>query len=134
MFGECLLQYNEFGTVKSKSLAAGVSEVHELSVSQLYQREPRLAPGAVGALSIPGEAVTDPWLFPTMLAAHARLQGALIQCGSRVESLSRDQGTWKVQTTTGIYIERRASSIVLVFMGIKWTLWLEENHSSKTCL
>jgi len=78
--------YDDFGKVKSKSLAA-VNELHELSVSQLYRSVPRLALGAVVALSFPEEAVTDPWLLPTMIADHARLLEGCIQCGSRLESV-----------------------------------------------
>jgi glycerol-3-phosphate dehydrogenase len=61
-----------------KCSQAGFSDVHEQSVSQLYQREPYLSRRALGALWIPGEAVTDPWLLPILLAHDARQKGAKV--------------------------------------------------------
>ncbi|XP_052795511.1 glycerol 3-phosphate dehydrogenase-like isoform X2 [Mya arenaria] len=96
-------QLQNFDKVKDNSRQVDCSEVRELSVSELYARESRLGPGALGALHIPGEAVTDPWLLPILLANDARKKGARLVCWSRVESLSRDGNKWTVDSTSGKY-------------------------------
>lgn len=71
------VQLHRFPQVIRKSDNAGISDIRQLSASELRQEEPRLEPGACGALYISGEAVTDPWLLPVLLANDARKKGSV---------------------------------------------------------
>ncbi|XP_060073176.1 glycerol 3-phosphate dehydrogenase-like [Ylistrum balloti] len=76
----------------------------EISLSQLYQREPHLACGATGALWIPSEAVIDPWLTPISFAHHAKTLGAKVSTSTMVQSCEQDSpGIWRICTNRGVF-------------------------------
>lgn len=88
--------------VQRKSFDVGIEDVTRLSLSQLHQMEPHLSYKAKGAIYIPGEAVIDPWLTPTMLAHHSKTRGAAIKTNTMVQSLERDDyGNWDITTING---------------------------------
>ena len=60
------------------SKEALISDIQQLSLSELYRREPNLGSGAAGAIHIPGETIVDPWLIPIVFAEHARSRGAKV--------------------------------------------------------
>ncbi|XP_052219838.1 glycerol 3-phosphate dehydrogenase-like isoform X4 [Dreissena polymorpha] len=96
-------QLERFPQIVANSNAAKCTTMHELSCSELYKREPNITCGALGGLWIPGEAVTDPWLFPVLLANDARKKGARILLRSRVCSVVRNTEMWIVETTRGTF-------------------------------
>lgn len=65
-------------TIAQRCRAAGVSFCTEISLSELYSREPGLRKQAQGALWIPGETVVDPWLTAISLAHDAKKKGAMV--------------------------------------------------------
>ncbi|XP_045215472.2 glycerol 3-phosphate dehydrogenase-like [Mercenaria mercenaria] len=112
--GATMVAWNEqqlarFPDIVSKCSAAGFDDVRQLSVSQLQQREPYLSNKGLGALWIPSEAVTDPWLLPVLLAHDARKKGAQIITKARVESCQWNGSVWEILSTHGGY---RAKCVV----------------------
>ncbi|XP_052102050.1 glycerol 3-phosphate dehydrogenase-like [Mytilus californianus] len=85
------------------SMVANVSQVNQLSLSQLYQREPNLSRNAAGAIHIPGETIVDPWLTPIVMAEHARIRGAKIYTSTLVNNVEFNDSnrTWNVYTNKG---------------------------------
>jgi glycerol-3-phosphate dehydrogenase len=55
--------------------ANGVDDVAPLRMDELQRREPHLAPGARGALEIPGEGIICPFTTPLAFATEAVLNG-----------------------------------------------------------
>lgn len=94
-------EFSRFPSIIEKSNQAGCSEIRQLSVSELHQKEPNLHGDIYGALLIPGEAVTDPWLLPTLLANDAMKKGAKVLLNKRLMSCSRSAGSWDIETTGG---------------------------------
>ncbi|PTL78447.1 FAD-binding oxidoreductase [Vitiosangium sp. GDMCC 1.1324] len=66
--------------------AAGL-RAEVLDASALYEAEPALAPGLVGALRVPGDAVLYPPLAARTFALRAQSRGALLLSGSPVRTL-----------------------------------------------
>lgn len=97
-------QKEKLPQVIQKAKNANMDDVLELSVSQLYQREPHVAHRATGALWIPREAVIDPWLTPISFAHHAKSLGAKVLTSTMVQGCERDsQGIWRVSTNQGLF-------------------------------
>ncbi|XP_033750103.1 uncharacterized protein MG039 homolog [Pecten maximus] len=97
-------QKEKLPQVMRKAKDANMDDVLELSLSQLYQREPHLAHGATAALWIPREAVIDPWLTPISFAHHAKSLGAKVLTSTMVQGCEQDsQGIWRVTTDRGIF-------------------------------
>lgn len=65
-------------TIAQRCRATGISFCTEISLSELYSREPGLRKQAKGALWIPGETVVDPWLTAISLAHDAKKKGAKV--------------------------------------------------------
>uniref|UniRef100_K1PMN0 FAD dependent oxidoreductase domain-containing protein n=1 Tax=Magallana gigas TaxID=29159 RepID=K1PMN0_MAGGI len=78
-------------TIAQRCRAAGVSFCTEISLSELYNREPGLRKQAQGALWIPGETVVDPWLTAISLAHDAKKKGAMIKTNAVVQNISRTE-------------------------------------------
>ena len=49
--------------ILEKSIANGYTECEIITKERLYQLEPNLGEGALGALSVPGEWIIDPWTY-----------------------------------------------------------------------
>ncbi|MFE4644948.1 NAD(P)/FAD-dependent oxidoreductase, partial [Streptomyces sp. NPDC056730] len=59
-----------------------------LDAAELYAREPRLGPGALGALEVPGESVICPWTTTLAYVTQAVRAGADLHLNCRVEDVS----------------------------------------------
>ncbi|MBV7694470.1 NAD(P)/FAD-dependent oxidoreductase [Streptomyces sp. TRM70350] len=71
-----------------------------LGPTALYEREPHLGPGALGALHVPGESIICPWTTTLAYATQAVRHGVDLHLDSRVEGVTRQDGT-HVLTTSG---------------------------------
>lgn len=78
-------------TIAQRCRAVGVSFCTEISLSELYSREPGLRKQAQGALWIPGETVVDPWLTAISLAHDAKKKEAMIKTNAVVQNISRTE-------------------------------------------
>jgi len=54
-------QVAELPAIEDKARRNGVTDVRRIGAGELYQREPALGPGALGAMVIPGESIICPW-------------------------------------------------------------------------
>lgn len=79
----------------------GVADAVELDPAALYSREPHLAPGALGAVLVPGEHVIDAWSAPLAYAHQALAHGATIRRNCEVRGGSRAGDTWILTTSQG---------------------------------
>jgi glycerol-3-phosphate dehydrogenase len=60
-----------------------------LGPGELYEREPRLGPGALGALHVPGESIVCPWSTTLAYATQAVRHGVDLHLNCRVEKLGQ---------------------------------------------
>ncbi|WP_405740586.1 FAD-dependent oxidoreductase [Streptomyces sp. NBC_00028] len=63
-------------------------ETRLLEAAELYEREPHLGPGALGALLVPGESVICSWTTTLAYATQAVRNGVDLHLNCRVEKLS----------------------------------------------
>jgi glycine oxidase len=78
--------------------------VEQLSAAELYQREPALAPGAVGAAWYPDDAQVDPAKLSRAVARAAELAGVTIREGNPVRRLvAAGDRIHAVHTDEGVY-------------------------------
>jgi len=87
--------------IVAQAHANGVADVHTIDPAELYEREPNLAPGALGAVFVPGEYVIDAWSAPLAYALQALAHGAEIRRGSEVEGGEREGDHWLLATSSG---------------------------------
>ena len=81
--------------------ANNVADVHEIAPAELYLREPNLAPGALGAVRVPGEHVIDAWSAPLAYALQAISNGAGIRRNAQVNSGHYRRDHWILETSGG---------------------------------
>lgn len=75
--------------------------------AELYEREPHLGPGALGALHVPGESIICPWTTTLAYATQAVRHGVDLHLNCRVEQASRQDGAHVLQTPRGPLRARR---------------------------
>jgi glycerol-3-phosphate dehydrogenase len=80
-------QVAELPAIEDKARRNGVTDVYPIGADELYQREPALGPGALGALVIPGESIICPWTTPLAYATQALAAGARLRLRSRVTGI-----------------------------------------------
>ncbi|MGW7203438.1 FAD-dependent oxidoreductase [Streptomyces sp. NPDC054837] len=61
------------------------TESRLLGAAEVYEREPHLGPGALGALEVPGESIIDPWTTTLAYATQAVRHGVDLHLNCRVE-------------------------------------------------
>ena len=77
----------------------GVRDVALITVEELYRREPQLAPGALAALEVPGEAIICPFTTPLAYATQAVVNGVDLRLNSPVQAItSAESNTYIIQT------------------------------------
>ncbi|MBX9392488.1 FAD-dependent oxidoreductase [Streptomyces sp. TRM72054] len=83
---------------------AGANDYHAtrlLGPAALYEREPHLGPGALGALHVPGESIICPWTTTLAYATQAVRHGVDLHLDARVEDVSRQDGIHVLTTGAG---------------------------------
>ncbi|MFD7437738.1 FAD-dependent oxidoreductase [Streptomyces sp. NPDC059861] len=78
-----------------------------LGPAELYEREPHLGPGALGALHVPGESIICPWTTTLAYATQAVRNGVELHLDTRVEEVSRHEGVHVLTTGAGTLRARR---------------------------
>jgi glycerol-3-phosphate dehydrogenase len=74
--------------IAEKSRDNGYTRIRSVPVSEVYQREPNLGPGAAGGLWVPDEWIIDPWSVPLAYATEAVRAGVDLRLGTRVSGVS----------------------------------------------
>ncbi|MEU7281186.1 FAD-dependent oxidoreductase [Streptomyces sp. NPDC045431] len=90
--GALLVAWDEEQRAALPALAAkaernGYHRARIVGAAELYAREPRLGPGALGALHVPDESVICPWTTTLAYATQAVRAGVDLHLGCRVEAV-----------------------------------------------
>jgi glycerol-3-phosphate dehydrogenase len=95
-------QLARFGAIRENAKRCGYERVGEVGVDELYEREPHLGPGAVGALEVPDEHIICPFTPPLAFATQAVLAGADLRRSEEVVRIQRQEaGGWLLETSRG---------------------------------
>jgi glycerol-3-phosphate dehydrogenase len=95
-------QLAELPAIEDKARRNGVTDVRRIGAGELGRREPRLGPGALGALVVPGESIICPWTTPLAYATQALAAGARLRLRSRVTGIRSGGVEHQVVTSTGV--------------------------------
>lgn len=80
----------------------GDTDVRIASAEEVYEREPHLAPGALGGLWVPGESIFCPYTLPLALATQAVLNGTQLLLDHPIrEIVSERDGTYTLMGPGG---------------------------------
>lgn len=90
-----------------KARANGYDACETLTTGQLYDREPHLGPGAMGALAVPGEAIICPWTTPLAFVTQAVLAGVELRLSTRVTGVTRTPDGHRLALATGEVLDAR---------------------------
>ncbi|MBP6123189.1 MULTISPECIES: NAD(P)/FAD-dependent oxidoreductase [Providencia] len=83
-----------------------VLDVTIIDKEELYRREPHLAQGALAAVSVPGEAVIDPWSTPLSYLTQAVKHGAEYRFHCEVKNGVLTDEMWCLSTSKGEFSAR----------------------------
>ncbi|GHH86064.1 FAD/NAD(P)-binding oxidoreductase [Streptomyces sulfonofaciens] len=105
--GALLVAWNEEQRAALPELAAkagrnGRHDTRLLTPGELYTREPHLAPGALGALEVPGESIVCPWSTTLAYATQAVLAGTDLHLGCRVTGIRERAGHHELRCARGV--------------------------------
>ena len=100
-------QQAELPGIVERSRANGYHAIRAVDATELYEREPHLGPGAVGALEVPDEALVCPFTTPLAFATEAVLAGCDLRRSTPVTGVERIPGGFEVRTTGGALTTRR---------------------------
>jgi glycerol-3-phosphate dehydrogenase len=88
-------------SLQAKAVANGYHACEVVDADEVYHRVPRLGPGALGGLTVPGESITCTWTVTLALATDATRRGAALFLGHRVEAVCREDDHTLLQTDRG---------------------------------
>lgn len=78
----------------------GYQAIRPVPAEALYEREPRLGPGALGALEIPDESIICPWTTPLAFATEAITAGVRLLLNTKVTGVITDAASDIHELTT----------------------------------
>jgi glycerol-3-phosphate dehydrogenase len=87
--------------IERTARAGGYLGARRVTRAKLYEREPHLGPGALGALEIPDEFIVCPFTPPLAFATQAQLAGVDVRRYERVTGLAATPSGWQLQTRNG---------------------------------
>jgi glycerol-3-phosphate dehydrogenase len=85
--------------IASNARRNGYQAVRPLRADELYAREPRLGPGALGALEIPDESIICPWTTPLAFATEAVSSGVRLLLGAALTGVAAAGDSYELATT-----------------------------------
>jgi len=94
-------QAGSLDAIAAKSRANGYTRIRSVPKSEVYQREPRLGPGAAGGLWVPDEWVIDPWSVPLAYATEAVRAGLELRLRTRVTGVTAQPDGFELATGPG---------------------------------
>ena len=87
--------------VLAKARANGYERAARMDLDELARREPHLAAGATGAVTVPDESIICPWSTSIAFATEAVGAGVELRLGVDVVDVGRDGQEWLLQTSQG---------------------------------
>ncbi len=91
----------ELPAIERKARENGCAGVRPVTAAGLYRMEPRLGPGALAGLHIPGESIVCPWTTPLAFATEAVRAGTRLVLNAAVTGIRPAAGAHEVRTTAG---------------------------------
>ncbi|WP_248962160.1 FAD-dependent oxidoreductase [Sphaerisporangium perillae] len=90
--------------LRAKAEANGYPLTRIIDADEVYRREPRLGPGALGALEVPGESIICPWTATLAYATEAVRAGVDLRLSTRVVDVvpGRDGTPHEIHTGCGV--------------------------------
>ncbi|MEE9322481.1 MAG: NAD(P)/FAD-dependent oxidoreductase [Granulosicoccus sp.] len=92
--------------IAEKARNNDVEDVNIISAKTIAKREVELSDSALGALSVPGECLIDPWSAPYVYLRQSLENGGKIFLYCEVTSGNFDGESWKLDTTRGSIASR----------------------------
>ena len=92
--GALMVAWNEeqqaaLAGVEQKAIANGYTSCRRVAPEELYEREPALGPGALGAMEVPDEGIVCPFTTTLALGSEALLGGCELALSAPVEEIER---------------------------------------------
>ena len=87
--------------LQAKAEANGYHACELVDAAEVYSRVPRLGPGALGGLTVPGESIICTWTTTLALATDARRRGAELFLRHRVTAVRTEADHTVLQTDRG---------------------------------
>ena len=87
--------------IEANARRNGYHAIRAVRAGELYAREPRLGPGAAGALEIPDESIICPWTTPLAFATEAVAAGVRLMLSAQVTGVTVTDGRHLLTTTRG---------------------------------
>ena len=85
----------------------GYAAARLVSTEEVYQAEPHLGPGALGAMAVPDESIICPFTTPLAFATQAVVNEVTLALSSPVVSVRRDDsGVHALETPRGVWRSR----------------------------
>jgi glycerol-3-phosphate dehydrogenase len=84
----------------------GVAGLRLIGEAELRRREPNIGPQATGALLAETGGICCPYELTIALGAHAMINGAEIRLNCQVLAVAREQGRFRVTTSSGLVESR----------------------------
>jgi len=88
-------------TLREKAVANGYRACELVGADEVYRRVPRLGPGALGGLTVPGESITCTWTTTLALATDAVRRGAELVLRHRVTAVRAADGHTVLEADRG---------------------------------
>lgn len=93
--------------LQSKARANGYEACELVDADEVYRRVPRLGPGALGGLTVPGESIICSWTTTLALATDATRRGARVLLRHRVTGVRAEGGHTVLETDAGARVRAR---------------------------
>lgn len=94
-------QLRRLPAISERALENGYARTRPVTIDELYAKEPKLGPGALGALEIPDEHIVCPFTPVLAFATQAVLAGADLRLNERVERMEPVDEGWRIETARG---------------------------------
>jgi glycerol-3-phosphate dehydrogenase len=87
--------------LRAKAGRNGYPSCQLIDAAAVYRQVPALGPGALGGMTVPDEAIICPWTTTLALATEARMRGADLLLGHRVERVEAGGASTVLHTDAG---------------------------------
>jgi glycerol-3-phosphate dehydrogenase len=88
-------------SIAGRAAENGYTRTHAIEAAELYDLEPQLGPGAIGALAIPDEHIVCPFTPPLAFATEAVMNGVTLRLKARVGGVTTMPDAHTLETTAG---------------------------------
>ncbi len=94
-------QFKSLDAILEKAHNNGVTDVHLLSVEEIYELEPHVNKNALGGLMVPREYIICPFTVPLAYASQAVLNDVDLKLSFPVDSITENEGVYTLAGSNG---------------------------------